>query len=46
VGKVAPDGPDAAKKLNRVLNYKHAANYGLGPVSGKSLTDLQRWPMR
>lgn len=43
VRQVEPGGPEAAKKLNRLLGYKHAANYGLGPLSSKTLTDVQRW---
>lgn len=41
--RVAHGGSDAAKKLGRLLGHKHAANYGLGPLSIKALMDAQKW---
>jgi hypothetical protein len=40
---IYPGGRDAAKKLGRLLAYKHDVNYGLESLSGKRLADMQNW---
>ena len=40
--QVSPGGPDAAKKLGRLLALKDQAQYGFGGISSQKLASAQR----
>jgi hypothetical protein len=42
VSQVSPGGPDAAKRLERLLGLKDQAQYGLGDITGQKLSTALR----